>query len=858
LAPETTPPLPCTNCLFLGKAEAVLKNFSPYYKRQYAVAFFNHIRNEVEQQRDPQSLLLKCKESVEMEKVLHELELLQFVDELKRWKERYIVVKKDYALECYESKEAHQKGAVPKKKLVPTGGKAVIVEAEYNTLADRFFPDPNGKTTSEITQPFVATQTQFPVYLWCPYRKHSYFCFQDPKSQEGFNALLYDCIRHLNHDFFKQPVYDVQAFVEAIQFYRQEKGQYGSWDMLHGNEIQILSNLVMEELLPSLQTEILPKLKGKKDRKRIWFATVEEANNLVQEQVSGGFKSLQEECKALTKELEGTIRSDMDQIIKQKDFVAGKLQAVVSDPAEKCCMENIQPYLASILEELMGPMSSGFEEVRSLFENEVNEISKDFQVTNDATKLKQCVEQLTNLALDPGKMQLSYQKVVPLQEQLQELKTRFKFYNAEYLIQRTQNYMQQLMECAVYTFEQLLSPVLAGGNSQIVTAIEKVKQRVLKQYDYDSSTIRKKLFQEALVEITLPMLKKSVASSCKPELQSFEQYIFADYTSVVQVENIYEEILHQTVLRETLKVVKEAASMKKHNLFEDSMDLPFESKCSLLDSVTPPGSTPASPAKKPSLGTPISGVATSTTDTPSKETFVVSKEVEAKPDEKSTSVCEKQVEASASLTSSETPENIVCQEVLQVTHKAEAAAESCVTEIHHVEPEKEQLLDTESTIMEIENTITEKESSANQAVVDGGSLKEPSQDTESTVTVESETNITLEEVESSASQVIDADSIKEPSSDAETAVTESENVSQEEESTAMACENVSQEERESSTNQAVVGESKETGQDAETTIPVDSEKAETGENALQEETEGNAKLALGGFEPVKEINEEAN
>lgn len=37
------------------------------------------------------------------------------------------------------------------------------------------------------------------------------------------------------------------------------------------------------------------------------------------------------------------------------------------------------------------------------------------------------------------------------------------------------------------------------------------------------------------------------------ELQKYEQYIFADYTSVIQVENVYEEILYQTLLEEALK-----------------------------------------------------------------------------------------------------------------------------------------------------------------------------------------------------------------------------------------------------------------------------------------------------------------
>lgn len=44
-----------------GKTEAAIKNFSPFYSRQYSVAFCNHVRSEVEQQRDLTSQFLKTK-----------------------------------------------------------------------------------------------------------------------------------------------------------------------------------------------------------------------------------------------------------------------------------------------------------------------------------------------------------------------------------------------------------------------------------------------------------------------------------------------------------------------------------------------------------------------------------------------------------------------------------------------------------------------------------------------------------------------------------------------------------------------------------------------------------------------------
>nr|XP_020650766.1 protein Niban [Pogona vitticeps] len=589
-----------SKCTYIrGKTEAVIKNFSPHYKRQYAVAFCKDIQNELEQNRDLQSQFLKTKPPAESSMALYEGESLHFVEDLKKWKDRYIVIKNNYAVECFESKEAYQKGLGSKSCILPVGGKVLTTEEEYNAISDKHFPDPNGSSEKENSPAFVVLPKEFPVYLWQPFLRHNYFCFLDPVAQKQFSTVLNDCIRHLNHDFFKQYSFEAEAFLEAVQFFRQEKGHYGSWEMITGNEIQILSNLVMEELLPSLQSMLLPKLKGKRnDRKRAWFGIIEETYNLVQEQVSDGLHALKEECKEVTVGLEGTIRSNMDQIVTSKNFLAGKIKGTVSEPIQKCCGENIQPFLPSILEELMGPVSSGFSEVHLLFEKEVNGISQSFQATSDTTKLKENVNCLMSLPYNSVKMEPCYLKVNLLQEQLQDLKSRFRFHDIDLIIQKTQNLMQELLENAVYTFEQLLGLSHPRDTAKMVTAIEKVKLRVLKQYDYDSSTVRKKIFQDALVQISLPTMQRTLASTCKPMLQEYEQYIFAEHTNVIQVENVYEEILLQTLLDETLKVIREAAHLKKHNLYEE-MNLPFESVSSLSDLKTPSGSTQASPARKP-------------------------------------------------------------------------------------------------------------------------------------------------------------------------------------------------------------------------------------------------------------------
>ncbi|ETE64705.1 Protein Niban [Ophiophagus hannah] len=190
-----------SKCTYIrGKTEAVIKNFSPHYKRQYAVSFCKHIQNELEQNRDLQSQFLKIKPPGSSSMVLYEGEVSHFAEDLKKWKERYIVIKNNYAVESFESKEAFQKGVSSKTCVLPVGGKVLITGEEYNTLSDKHFPEPNGSSEKENTQAFVVPPKEFPVYLWQPFLRHSYYCFLDSEAQKQFSTMLNDCIRHLNHE----------------------------------------------------------------------------------------------------------------------------------------------------------------------------------------------------------------------------------------------------------------------------------------------------------------------------------------------------------------------------------------------------------------------------------------------------------------------------------------------------------------------------------------------------------------------------------------------------------------------------------------------------------------------------------
>ncbi|XP_064784944.1 LOW QUALITY PROTEIN: protein Niban 1-like [Oncorhynchus masou masou] len=575
-----------------GRAESELKNFSPHYRQQYFVAFFSQLQEEVEQHKETHTQLLKQREPLRPEEVLYQDSVLHY-DDTGKWKERFVVMRANHSLECHDNQESFSKGVPARQRLLPTGGVVLTSEEKYTLLVDKAFPDP--KCLKEETSPpmVVVPSGQFPVYLRLPYRRDVYFSFPQEDRRATFLSILTGCIRHQNHDSLRRSSCECQAFLKAIHFYRQEKGHYESWDMLVGCEEQVLANLVLEELQPSLQTELLARLKGKKaGRKRVWFTTLEAAYHLVQDQLREGLKGLKEECKETARSHEALLRSDMDQIASSRTFLQAKLQASVSDPAAKFCSENVSPYLASILEELMSPVTGGFQGVRLLLEGEINALCLGFPEGAGHEGLNQALGQMCQASLEE-----CYQKVEVLTEQLQDLRHRFKFSNSVRLIHCTQIDMQQLMENAMYTFKLLLQSSLKDNPSKLTSAMEKAKLRVLKQYDHDSSTVRKRIFQEALVDITLPAIRRSLAPAHKPDLQKLDQYIFADYTNFIKVENVYEDILLNILTIEVDKVVKEAASLRKNNLMVDSTDLQSASQSSLTDSRTPPLSIPASPAK---------------------------------------------------------------------------------------------------------------------------------------------------------------------------------------------------------------------------------------------------------------------
>uniref|UniRef100_A0A452SFL1 Protein Niban 2 n=1 Tax=Ursus americanus TaxID=9643 RepID=A0A452SFL1_URSAM len=544
------------------KTGKILTEFLRFYEDQYGVALFNSMRHEIEGTGLPQAQLLWRKVPLD-ERIIFSGNLFQYQEDNKKWRNRFSLVPHNYGLVLYENKVAYERQVPPRAVINSAGYKILTSVDQYLELVGNSLP---GTTSKSGTAPILKCPTQFPLILWHPSARHYYFCMMTEAEQDKWQAVLQDCIRHCNNGIPEDSKVEGPAFTDAIRTYRQSKELYGTWEMLCGNEVQILSNLVMEELGPELKAELAPRLKGKpQERQRQWIQISDAVYRMVYEQAKARFEAVLSKLQLARPAMEATIRTDMDQIITSKEHLASKIRAFILPKAEVCVRNHVQPYIPSILEALMVPTSQGFTEVRDVFFKEVTDMNLNVINEGGADKLGEYMEKLSQLAYHPLKMQSCYEKMEPLR--LDGLQQRFDVSSTSVFKQRAQIHMREQMDNAVYTFETLLHQELGKGptKEELCKSIQRILERVLKKYDYDSSSVRKRFFREALLQITIPFLLKKLAPTCKSVRV---ELIFEDFARFILVEEHVRGGGLQTVMKGHLQ---EAAVQEEHNLYRHSM-----------------------------------------------------------------------------------------------------------------------------------------------------------------------------------------------------------------------------------------------------------------------------------------------
>ncbi|XP_039628345.1 protein Niban 1-like isoform X2 [Polypterus senegalus] len=576
-----------------GRSRAVVKNFAPHYRRQYATAYVKHIVTELEQREGAVTQLQRRPVDLLRGEKLLEGTLLQFQDQ--RWSERRLLVTGDFLVESSDIKEDPPNVQKNKTRLLLSGCDICTSTQEYRLLWDRAIQEMPG--TADFEMPNSPGPFDYPVFIHHPYRPVICICAHSEDEQLAWLSVLRNAIRHHSTVILRQNSFQGRAFLEAVRHYRQEKGRYDSGVLMLGSEEDVLSMVVMEDVLPGLRSQVFPRLRVARNRRgavwglvrawmvvlwvRVWPARESNAHpclcpqlltevfSLVCGEVSQELHTLKEHEAQGHPLLDKQVRLNLDQILTVQEHITRKMRGQMASVITMCVARLILPSLGSICQELAGALHSAFSAAREVFTDACDAI---MSTRCCGRSVQELTEPLAGLPHDSPPSGHCYRQLELIPDRLAGLQDRFGFQGAKGIVLRAQNALEQFLEDAVYTFECLLSQQLRHSmkSTQISLTLRRVYGRVLK-LDHDSVLVQTDLLREALVEITLPWLLRELEPTCKLELPQYEEMVFAEHSAVIHIENIYEEVVLESLLKDINSVLRDAPSQYQLSLHCSSL-----------------------------------------------------------------------------------------------------------------------------------------------------------------------------------------------------------------------------------------------------------------------------------------------
>nr|XP_060486579.1 protein Niban 3 isoform X3 [Panthera onca] len=266
---------------------------------------------------------------------------------------------------------------------------------------------------------------------------------------------------------------------------------------------------------------------------------------------SAGLRAFQPEKDELLAALEKTIRPDVDQILQLRARVARRLRGEVEGPLETCLRGRVDTQLSRVTQKLLSTVEAVLSTVQTLLAQGMDRLSRHLRGSPSSTRLRKEVYSFGEMPWDSELMHACYREAERSQKRLGQLVAPFGFFGTRSLVFGAQDLAQQLMADAVATFLQLADQCLTAALdcTQAAQQLEKVRGRVLKKFQSDSSSAQRRFIRGWLLCIFLPFVLSQLKSSYKAELPEFEGEVLAVGSPALTIEGIYEDIVRGVLLR---------------------------------------------------------------------------------------------------------------------------------------------------------------------------------------------------------------------------------------------------------------------------------------------------------------------
>ncbi|XP_032989822.1 protein Niban 3 isoform X3 [Rhinolophus ferrumequinum] len=544
-----------------GQVDALLRNFLPQYRGHLAASILRQISQELGPQEPAGCQLLHSKKLPRVRE--HRGPLTQLWGHPPQWQQIFCVLRGDGRLEWFSHREEYENGGRPLGSTALTGYTILTSQREYLHLLDALCPDSSGDHTQEEPDPLLEMPVNFPLFLQHPFRRHLCFSAATGEAQRSWRLALQGGIRLRGTVLQRSQAPAALAFLEAVRLYRQHQGHFGHDDVTLGSDAEVLTTVLMRELLPALRAQTLPRLRGAgRARAWAWTELLDAVHAVVLAGASAGLRAFQPEKDELLAALERTIRPDVDQMLRLRARLAGRLRAEIQGPLESCLHRKVDVQLPRITQTLRNTVEAALAAVQTLLAQGMDRLCLHLRGKPSGMRLRKEVYSFGEMPWDPELMQICYREAERSRGRLRQLVAPFGFLGSRSLVFGAQDLAQQvrLMADAVATFLQLADQCLttALDCNQAAQQLEKVRGRVLKKFQSDSGSAQRRFIRRWQICIFLPFVLSQLEPSCKLELPEFEGDVLAVGSPALTIEGIYEDVIRGILLQRIDRELKKA------------------------------------------------------------------------------------------------------------------------------------------------------------------------------------------------------------------------------------------------------------------------------------------------------------
>ncbi|XP_034513925.1 protein Niban 3 isoform X5 [Ailuropoda melanoleuca] len=510
-----------------GQVDTLLRNFLPCYRGQLAASVLQQISQELGPQEPAGCQLMRSKKLPRVRE--HRGPLTQLGGHPPRWQPIFCVLRGDGRLEWFSHREEYENGGHPLGSMALTGYTVLTSQREYLHLLDTLCPVSSGERTQGESDPLLEMPVHFPLFLQHPFRRHLCFSAATGEVQRAWRLALQGGIRLRGTGADRGADAGAAAGAASPDPARPAGGQPQ----------------------PCLGLDRAPRRSARRRPGR-------------------GLRRPPRLPAGKGRAARGS--GENHPARRGPDTAAERALVEVQRPLESCLRGKVDAQLSLVTQKLLSTTEAVLLAVQSLLAQGMDRLSRHLRGSSSGTQLrkeilgpafpskKSCshlpaigaqVYSFGEMPWDPELMQTCYREAERSRGHLGQLVVPVGFFGTQSLVFGAQDLAQQLMANAVATFLQLADQCLttALDCTQAAQRLEKVRGRVLKKFQSDSSSAQRKFVRGWLLCIFLPFVLRQLEEGCKVELLEFEGDVLAVGSPALTIEGIYKDIVQGVLLQ---------------------------------------------------------------------------------------------------------------------------------------------------------------------------------------------------------------------------------------------------------------------------------------------------------------------